>query len=360
MKKIAVLGNIGKTTTIELLFQYLTLKGYRTMLYCTNGVFDNTSLVNKDSFNYVSDDMYRDFIEDKEEYYDYCLVEMTEESAYLDLLINQSFFQLVINASFDPIIYDFHQDEYSDFGFKFLRELDTNQLIIKDSDADTYQLSRPYSTYSSFEIVSTSFNGTNFIYNNKTYFTNLINNNILIDLAGVTKAIELLNEFDEDIYTDFLQQAFVRGRYEKHYVNNKNIIINTGWNGIDHDISDLLQENIFTPLDDTDIIFIPHPHLVTPTAKAVANRAKKGKFLKDNNIHLIITDSRDKENTLTYFEQEYAVPANYTDYVYIADKQQALDTALHSEKHNILILGSYYTRYFRYLVEQEEEKEMVN
>lgn len=362
MKKIAVTGNIGKTTTIELLFQYLTLKEKRCVLFCTNGSFDNYSnFVNRDAYSKVSNRRYQEILEQRENDCDYCLIEMTEESAYIEgLLINQAHFDLVINVNYDPKISSFHIADYPDFGFKFLNELDTEQLIMYQGDQETYHLQRPYTTFNDFTILNSSFNGTSFQYEGITYNTSLINKHIIRSLAAATKGIETLNEFDNDIYNQFLASAFIRGRFEKHIIGNKNIIIDTGWNGIDNILKDIQEENIFTPINQTTIIFVPHPHILPTSEQAIQGRKAKALYLKDNNIDIVLTNSLDGDNTLNYFEAEFVNPTDYQNYNYIANNTDALEYAFNSDRLNILILGSYATRYFRHLIEEKEQENNEN
>ena len=354
MKKIAITGSHGKTTMAEMLFSYLSAKNYRVLIFCSNGIFDNCyNLVLKDYAHTMSDGLYDKFFVEFEDDYDYCIVELQENWAYYERLINQEHFNLLINASYSETITSFHIKEHPDFGKKYLNELNTDNILIFDEDVNVYNLSRPYQTYSLFNNCVSTFSSSSFTYQNKTYETSIIGSYMLKSLAGVTRALEVLEEFDEEIYINFLMNILVRGRFEKHIINNNYIIIDNCWRGIDDILSELFKNNIFTT-DNTIVLFVPYPHEIPASDGQKQYRQNIGEYWKNNNLQVILTNSADKEETLAYFKEEYC-NTGFSNYIYISDLRMAIETAIANPKTNILICGNYYYRLCRHIIEELEQ-----
>ncbi len=285
---------------------------------------------------------YYDYFFNSDEQYDYAICELIEESAYNNnLLINQEHFDILANVTYNKTINDAHIIEHPDFSTKIVNDINADIKICALKDNNVFNLEN---TYTDFDNIQVYGSGSSFIMNSKTYYTSLITHYLLHDLACAYNVIKQLDEYDDELFVTVVENIVIRGRYELHIKNDKVIYLDTGWYGLDDTLKELQCNNV---LEFNNVIVILVPYYCTPET-AIKWRIRIANFLKDNNIHCILTDS--KKNELSDFNKYYVESTGYSDYEYLPNFEDALNQALNSNKDYIYVMTNEKFRAFRELL----------
>lgn len=356
MKIIGICGNYGKTTTCEMIYQYLILKNYKVGLLCSNGFFVNNETKEKNTFNAIID---KSRIDQLPEDLDYIVAELNEECVYYneeekDPFLNNHF-DILLNVSYSPRLYEKHKDDHPDYLFKVITDIEADEKVCFNDDKEVLekQTSLKLKTFQLPRLVNYSLTKTTFVYNNSKYTSKFSLDFELQDAAAMLYVVEYFKEFDKDVFKKFLDTCLVRGHIEIHKIKNKTIILDTGWFGLKETLVKLTETCKIVDKDNLSVILYCFPEdTVNPKPIVYQWREEAGKFINDNTIPLIISEVPDYR--IPVFENMYKVNS----YVYIYNSFDAIDHALLLDKDVIYIMGNYKFRKFREDLLNLEEKEI--
>ena len=336
MKILGICGNYGKTSTCELLYQYLLKKNYNVRVCCSNGVFYNNITIQKNTFGSMCAAWY---IEAMPKNLDFLILEINEETMYSPesyFPIYREKFECLCNVTYSEYICQKHAD-LPKFLFNIFDKINAAHKLCLDTDKELFNLTESYTLIkaSSITFEEITFTIDEEIINSKNIISELELRNISA-MAGVLKVID---EFDINILKNTLSELLIRGHFEKYIINSKKIILDTGWGSPD----DALDSMPWCDLSDVQFILVPF-HEDKDIIDVAKNRRKiTGNFFNKYNIPVILTS-----NYLT--PEKVHELYNFNNLIYIEDLEEALDAALSSEKSNIYIMGNYKFRVFRELL----------
>lgn len=358
MKLIGITGNTGKTSVCEILYSYLLSKNYRVGVYCTNGIFINGQTIFKNNFSSnLKNDLYEEYLVAYRDDLDYAIVELTEESAYYTgkrkLKVLDETFDVMLNVSYVEYLMERHKVEHYDWGTEIPIEVKcTGKKFMFAEDLkyipDDYKSF--FTLYNDFNVVKYMLNVTTFELDGSIVDANITSKFMLHNLAAAYTVLNELNEYEKDKFIQFIQEILVRGRFELHMYKDKMVMLDTGWLSIDYSLKELFDQQMLSP-DNTVVILVPFDFDEEKCKNPYVHqwRANIGKFLKDNDLHTIVT----KYDTRATFKKNYAQPNNYTDWEYIPEFKEAFDEAVEYGKHYIYICTNEQYRTFREFVKGE-------
>ena len=321
MIRLGVTGSYGKTSTCEMLYQYLLAAGKSAMMISTNGVFRNNETVTKDLF---VTSYHKDYLEKllEESYHlygiDYAVIEIKGElfrknEDYVD-------FDIVGMTNFDPeLINNFYDnvDLYKSCKNKALT-LGTIAVVPKNLEKDFYHTD----TYEYLQ----SFEG----FNNH-------------QIKNVSLAIVILQKMN--LYTlEKFPPVVLRGRDEVF----GNIVVDTGWCGYEH---------IQPMYADKKVKLIYIPIWVRKETEAVQNYRNTAKNALSTCEKIYVTKGIEERSFDEIREKFF--DSDYTNVEYISDHKDCFDKAVSELQPDeiLYIMTRTYFREFRDYVKVYKEIE---
>ena len=345
MKILGICGNYGKTSTCELLYQYLLKKNYNVGVCCSNGVFYNNITIQKNTFNSMCTARY---VEAMPKNLDFLILEINEETMYSPenyFPIYQEKFECLCNVTYSKGICQKHADSPK-FLFNIFDKINAVHKLCLDVDKELFNLTESYTLIkaSSITFEEITFTIDEEIIKKK----NIVSELELRNISAMVGVLKVIDEFDINILKNTFSELLIRGRFEKYIINGKKIILDTGWGSPDSALGSMpwcdlsnLQFILVPYREDKDINIIYEDKNIIDLIKNW--RKTTGNFFNKYNIPVILTS-----NYLT--PEKVHELYNFNNLIYIEDLEEALDAALSSEKSNIYIMGNYKFRVFRELL----------
>lgn len=342
MKVIGITGNVGKTTTCEMLYQYLLTKGRTVGLISSNGIFMNNETILKNTFGMKLYNKY--YFMFMKSHLDYIVVEINEETSASKntYAILNKIFNCLCNVTYEKELCDSHTEK-ENFYFSTFEDINSKKYLcnINDKNLLEEKTSRNFITYSTINDYSLGFNNTIFTYDDVEYSANFISSFDIIDLSACLGILKEIDEFDPITLQNMLNTLIVRGHMDKYIKNSKNIILDTGWDGIDLALARLQEDNIID-LSNVSIILVPYPEDINISIYKKQWRERAGNFFRTNDLKVFLTGYTKAEELFENY--------NYDNYEYYQEIEDALNAALNSDKDFIYIMGNYKFRVFRELL----------
>lgn len=240
MKVLAVTGTVGKTTVMEMLYEYLILRGHKVMMVGTNGIYCNHSNYAHQNFpstSPTSQEMLFLFMLGAYSYQcDYFLIEVTAETMYIDVYDEIEFESLsIVNIKRDVVKSFRTDDDYINAKQTLLLNntihhiicnRDANEyynIILNNPNLITYNPYPPYQLYEGRVVINVC--GRNIV-------TNLHSSINLQNIACFINTIYHLNMFDPDLIEKTLSQTVTAGRLEHFVINDRIIVVDTYYGGV--------------------------------------------------------------------------------------------------------------------------------
>src|SRR5690606_28487444 len=114
MKLIGITGSCGKTSIVEILYQYLLYKGVKVSAYCSNGLFINGLTRKKDFFQgtLYFDDLDKYLKEDADNDVEVAIIEINAESVKRSDKVHLMNFDVVALSSYYDGISNNYDNKY--------------------------------------------------------------------------------------------------------------------------------------------------------------------------------------------------------------------------------------------------------
>lgn len=248
IKIIGISGTVGKTSVAELIYQYLGFVHIKAALMGTSGIKKNItdSVANFPCTSAPTKEYLCGFLIDCLELgIEYVVLETTVESTTVKVYENLDFEVIGVTNFLQNVVRSFKNDkEYFTLKMQLFKNTINKGLVLNE------RYIKPYDEYADFSNetlknqkvflynrnqVNAFTNATgelSFIFNNETFTTSLlssVNLDNVLCLFGILQALEM---FDLYQVKRFLMQVTIPGRLEAFYLRGRNIVIDTGYNGI--------------------------------------------------------------------------------------------------------------------------------
>ena len=240
MKILAVTGTVGKTTVMELLYEYLIACGRKVMMVGTNGIYCRHAEYVHNNFpstSPTSEEMLFLLMLGGYAYKcEYFLLEVTAETMSVDIYDGIDFESLsVVNIKRD-IVKSFSTDEEYVEAKQTLLLNNTINHIICNRDANDYYnilLNDPrLHTYNPSPQYSLTDGKINIYFDGRVYNTNLYSSVNLQNLACVLNTIKVLGLLDTAVLNGVLSTFVAEGRLEHFELEGRTIVIDTYYGGV--------------------------------------------------------------------------------------------------------------------------------
>ena len=365
MKLIGITGSFGKTSVAEIVYQYLLFKGYNTSLYSSNGLFLNGLTRDKDFLQTTLHHIDLGILlkEDEENNVDYAVIEITAESVKRNDKVHQYEYEIIALTNFNENLHN-HFDSREDYYYckrNILESNKTKKILLRLDDpnyswfSDIKHKTFGYTDNANYQtiVLDNTIDGLKLKCDGVSFETNLITAYHARNMVAAIAILKELQIFDINSFITFAKNVFIRGRFEKYYCNDKDIIIDTGFGGID-----LVLNGLEKTLDNTNYKMIfSNYHYDNITDWVKNSRKRVGKHLRRSQ-YIYLTSPNDNPNEESIFINE-VMDQSFKNYKYIPNIKEACAIALSElEKDEVLIIiaREHYRDYRKVL---EEIKDFI-
>lgn len=253
LKVIGITGTVGKTTTIDLLYQYLMSNEKRVYCISTSGVkcscnsFYNHEDLPASGFH-NQEDLFKHVENAYRENCDYILIEVTAEMISEGIYDDLDFDILALNYFKTDVVQSFNSnEEYLKYKSSIFKNLNTKKIILNSrcesfvneiksvrDDAIYFGTDKDKYYYLGFTVDTNDYIVCEFNMDpGKMYHTKLLSSINRDNLLCVFAIINELKEFNQHQLVFTLDVARIKGRLHKFILDDREIVIDTGYNGID-------------------------------------------------------------------------------------------------------------------------------
>ena len=243
LKIIGVSGTVGKTTTAELITEYLNAIGKRVFYLGTSGVKCKAANYIQNNFPSTSattTDMLKIFMHGAYFYQcEYLVLEVTAETIAIDVYKDLDFDYFAFTNLKPNIVRSFRSDnEYFAQKLKIFNTNKVGKILSSNKNKNLNKLlSENYgckSNLKTFNYKSKITNGfLDLMIDGKTYETNLISSINADNVALFYRTIKAMGLLDETVMKKFLDSIFIAGRLERLEIKGRTFIIDTGYGGVE-------------------------------------------------------------------------------------------------------------------------------
>jgi len=355
VKLIGITGSCGKTSTAEIVYQYLLYSGRGASLYGSNGLFVNGLTREKDFLQttpYLKElEVHLD--DDRESGVEYGIVEISAESVnrgdrvhvlQYDILALTSFYERLHNH-FDG------KEHYAECKRKILTTPNVKKVLMRlEDEGYTYFSDIPHTTYGygenvthRMQVIRNEMDGLTLYYQGVKFKTNLITAYHARNMACALAILTELGVLDMEKFVEFAKGINIRGRFEKLNVGGKTVIIDTGLAG-----ALITLVGIEKPFDSTNYrIIYSSVHYREENEWVREARDRAGRYLKRGNF-IYLTNPEGVLGEEEVFLKDVVKEEGYDKYRYIPDINEACKAALNElAPGEILIVFSreHYRKY---------------
>lgn len=253
LKIIGITGTVGKTTTIDLLYQYLMFNEKRVYCISTSGVKCScNSFYNHDDLQasgfHNQEDLFRHIENAYRENCDYVLVEVTAEMISEGIYDELDFDVLALTYFKTDVVQSFNSNkEYLECKSSIFKNLNTKKIILNSkcgsfvneiktvrNDTIYFGTDQDKYYYLGFTVDPNDYIVCEFNTDpEKIYHTKLLSSINRDNLLCVFAVINELGEFDQHKLVFTLDVARIKGRLHKFNLDEREVVIDSGYNGID-------------------------------------------------------------------------------------------------------------------------------
>src|SRR5690554_5543117 len=335
MKLIGITGSSGKTSVAEIVYQYLLYRGYNASLYCSNGMFCNGLTRVKDFFQTTlyGKELLEFLEEDKKNEVDYAIIEITAESVNRNDSVHLLAYDVVALTDYFSGLYNHFEGENHYFNCKktILSSQKTKNILIRYEDpnysmfSDIEHFTYGYSDEADYQmvVVNNTLNGLKLYYDKEWFTTNLITGYHGRNMACALAILSCLDVMDIHKFKEYAKNIFIRGRFEKFLIDDKTIIIDTGFvgtgmllSGLEQTLGNKNYKTIFSNV---------HYQDVNDWVKDA--RRNVGRYLKESKFIYLTNPSNEKDEK-EIFLRDVIADDNFDKYKYIPNIKDACRSAL--------------------------------
>ncbi|HEY8364059.1 MAG TPA: Mur ligase family protein [Haloplasmataceae bacterium] len=359
MKLIGITGSCGKTSVAEIVYQYLLYVGYKVSLYCSNGLFVNGLTREKDFFQSTlyGKELDEFLKEDVENEVNYAIVEITAESVKRNDTVHLLPFDVVALTNFYRGLHNHFdsKEHYLSCKRKILTSSNVKEVLLRLEEpnynlfSDIKHLTYGYSDQANYQlkVLDNKIDGLHLIYDGVEFRTNLITGYHARNMACALAILSCLNILDINAFKKYAQNIYIRGRFERLKVGNKNIVIDTGFVG-----ADMLLLGLEQTVGNTNFkIIYSSVHYNEPNEWIKNARSRVGEFLRRGKfIYLTNPKNALDEEDIFIHDVMNNEPVNYR---YIPTLEQACKIALDElkEDETLVIFAREHYRKYRHCFE---------
>ena len=301
MIKIGITGSYGKTSTAEILYQYLLFINKKAAIYCTNGIFKNGETVIKNFFttSYEKFKMEKELIKLEEEGYEYVVIEVKGElfmegPDYVDL-------DIIGLTNFDRELVNNFEESVALYKMCKQKALEQGNISLVPSDLASF-FSNYTDTWNDYSF--TDLNPITIEVDSTSIETNLFGDHHVHNLSLAIRILKELDIFDINDFSEFATNINIRGRYAKYEIGGHDILLDTGWVGFEH-ILPILQQVYGNDIK-FNLIFVPINY-INDTDTTRMYREKSKESLSQADFVLVNATQNEELIRNKFFEPEYSL-----------------------------------------------------